>query len=71
MQNGYGKTMVAPYSLRAADGAPVSAPLRWSEVTKKLDPSRFTLRTMPERLAKMGDLFAPVRGKGIKIPKLR
>ena len=60
MQNGYGKTMVAPYSLRAIDGAPVSAPLKWEEITKKLDPLKFNLRTMPERLAKVGDLFARV-----------
>ncbi|HEY5610249.1 MAG TPA: non-homologous end-joining DNA ligase, partial [Thermoanaerobaculia bacterium] len=71
MQNGYGKTMVAPYSLRAADGAPVSAPLQWSEVTRKLDPSRFSLPTMPDRIGKLGDLFAPVLKQGIKIPKLR
>src|SRR5438309_5275112 len=38
MQNAYGKTMVAPYSLRGIDCAPVSAPLKWEEVNKKLDP---------------------------------
>jgi bifunctional non-homologous end joining protein LigD len=70
LQNGYGKTMVAPYSLRAIDGAPVSAPLKWEEITKKLDPKKFNLRTMPERLAKVGDLFAPVLGKGARLPKL-
>ncbi len=70
MQNAYGKTLVAPYSLRAIDGAPVSAPLKWEEVTKKLDPSRFTLRTMPSRLAKVGDLFAAVLGTKTKLPAL-
>jgi bifunctional non-homologous end joining protein LigD len=71
MQNAYGKTVVAPYSPRAADGAPVSAPLKWSEVTKKLDPLKFTIRTMPARLAKVGDLFAPVLTEGVKLPKLK
>ena len=71
LQNGYGKTVVAPYSLRAIDGAPVSAPLRWSEITKKLDPLKFNLRTMPDRLAKVGDLFAEVFGKGVKLPQLK
>jgi bifunctional non-homologous end joining protein LigD len=70
LQNGYGKTIVAPYSLRAIAGAPVSAPLKWSEVTRKLDPMKYTLRTMPARLAKVGDLFAEVFGKGVKLPKL-
>lgn len=70
LQNGYGKTMVAPYSLRAIDGAPVSAPLKWEEITKKLDPKKFNLRTMPDRLAKVGDLFAAVLGRGVRLPKL-
>jgi bifunctional non-homologous end joining protein LigD len=71
MQNGYGKTIVAPYSLRAIDGAPVSAPLEWSEVNRKLDPSKFNLRTMPERLAKKGDLFRAAVEGGVKLPRLR
>ena len=68
-QNSYGKTVVAPYSPRDVDGAPVSAPLRWSEVTKRLDPSRYTIHTMPKRLAKMGDLFANVREGGIDLKR--
>lgn len=71
MQNGYGKTMVAPYSLRAIDGAPVSAPLKWSEITKKLDPLKFNLRTMPNRLAKLGDLFARVFEERTALPELK
>jgi bifunctional non-homologous end joining protein LigD len=33
----------------------VSAPLRWTEVNARLDPARFTIRTMPARLARMAD----------------
>src|SRR5437763_6086862 len=69
MQNAYGKTVVAPYSPRAIDGAPVSAPLEWSEITKKLDPLAFNVRTMPERLAKKGDLFARVFEERGKLPR--
>jgi bifunctional non-homologous end joining protein LigD len=71
MQNGYGKTVVAPYSPRAIDGAPVSAPLKWSEITKKLDPLKYNIRTMPNRLAKVGDLFAQVFENPAKLPKLK
>jgi bifunctional non-homologous end joining protein LigD len=71
MQNAYGKTVVAPYSLRAIDGAPVSAPLKWEEVTKKLDPKKFNLRTMPNRLAKVGDLFARIFEERVKLPELK
>jgi bifunctional non-homologous end joining protein LigD len=70
LQNGEGKTVVSPYTLRAKDGAPVSTPVSWSEVTKKLDPSRFTLRTVRARLEKHGDLFAPVLTTEQAIPKV-
>lgn len=71
MQNGYGKTIVAPYSLRAIDGAPVSAPVKWEEITKKLDPKKFNLRTMPDRVAKVGDLFEAVFKNRARLPPLK
>lgn len=68
LQNGYGKTIVAPYSPRGIDGAPVSAPLEWNEVKPGLDPASFTIETMPKRLEKKGDLFAPALREGVAIP---
>jgi bifunctional non-homologous end joining protein LigD len=52
LQNGQGKTIAAAYCVRPRPGAPVSAPLAWSEVDGRLDPSRFTIRTLPKRLAR-------------------
>lgn len=69
MQNSYGKTIVAPYALRVRDGAPVSTPLDWKEVTPKLDPSQFNLRTLPARLDRVGDLFAPALKGTARLPK--
>jgi bifunctional non-homologous end joining protein LigD len=69
MQNAYGKTVIAPYSPRGVEGAPVSAPLRWEEIDDKLDPSRFNLRTMPERLEQVGDLFEPALKNGVRLPR--
>ena len=61
-QNGEGRTVVAPYTIRARDGAVVSTPITWDEVTDDLDPTRFTIRTVPDRVGKHGDLFAAVLG---------
>ena len=71
MQNAYGKTVVAPYSLRGVDGAPVSTPLRWGEVKPGLDPRRFNLKTMPGRLRELGDLFAPALAQGVRLPRYK
>ncbi len=71
MQNAYAKTVVAPYSLRGAPGAPVSTPLRWSEVRPGLDPRQFNLRTMPQRLRDVGDLFAPALEQGVRLPRYK
>jgi len=66
-QNGHGQTIVAPFSVRPLPGAPVSCPLRWPEVTARLDPKRFTIRTVRARLEADGDPLAPVLGAGIDI----
>jgi bifunctional non-homologous end joining protein LigD len=59
-QNGEGKTIASVYSVRPKEGAPVSTPLRWDEVTPSLDPSAFTMDTVLERIEGHGDLFAGV-----------
>lgn len=64
-QNGHGNTIVAPYSLRPIPGAPASCPLRWSEVGARLDPARFTLKSLPKRFLKMEDPLAGVLETGV------
>jgi bifunctional non-homologous end joining protein LigD len=59
--------VVAPLSVRPLPGAPVSCPLRWDEVTERLDPTKLTIRTVPPRLEAHGDPMAPVLGAGIDI----
>jgi bifunctional non-homologous end joining protein LigD len=59
-QNGEGKTIASAYSVRPRPGAPVSTPLRWSEVNEKLDPLSFTMPVVRERIRKHGDLFEGV-----------
>jgi bifunctional non-homologous end joining protein LigD len=69
LQNRPQATVAAPYSLRPKPGATVSAPLYWEEVKKGLKLSNFTLRNMPARLKKEGDIFKGVLSKGINMQK--
>jgi len=66
VQVGRGKTLVAPYSVRARAKAPVSMPLEWDEIeamtrkrTKETAPefTRYTMKNAPVRLAERGDLW--------------
>lgn len=61
LQNGHGKLIVAPFSVRPVPGATVSTPLGWNEVKRGLDPTRFTIKTLPVRLKRRkDDPMAPV-----------
>ena len=56
-QNARDRTIACAYSIRPTADARASAPLRWEEVAD-IDPAAFTLETMRERLADVGDPMA-------------
>jgi bifunctional non-homologous end joining protein LigD len=70
LQNGRGKLIAAPLSVRPRPGAPVSMPLRWSQLGSRLDPARFTIRTAVRALEQRGDPFAGVLGPGVDVEGL-
>ena len=53
LQNGAGRLVVAPFSVRPLPGAPVSMPLRWNEVNSKLDIRTFTIENAVARMKKL------------------
>ncbi|MBY0369756.1 non-homologous end-joining DNA ligase [bacterium] len=69
-QNARGQTIVAPYSVRPRESAPVSTPLEWRELTPRLNPSRYTIRTVPARLQASGDPWKDLPSAGNELPKL-
>ena len=54
MQNRFGQTIVAPFSVRPLPLAPVSMPLVWDEVNETLDPKNYTIRNALERMDRLG-----------------
>jgi len=78
-QNAVNKTLVAPYSVRPAPGAPVSVPIRWDELGDgdpdgdpgpDLRPDRWTLHSVSERLAAVGDPFRTLLDRPQRLPSL-
>ena len=73
-RNGYSATFAAAYAVRPKSGAPVSAPCTWEEVESgEAGPRTFTLRTLPSRVARVGDLWSALyrRGRSLRRPMER
>jgi bifunctional non-homologous end joining protein LigD len=56
-QNSHGQSLASVYSVRAFPHAPVSAPVKPEELTAKIVPEMWTLKSMPDRIKKVGDLW--------------
>lgn len=70
-QNGRSRTLVAPWSPRAAPGAPVSVPITWDELDDPaLAPDRWSITSVGERLAEHGDPLAELIGLEQPLPPL-
>ncbi len=70
-QNAINKTLVAPYSVRAVAGAPVSMPIRWEELDDpELRSDRWTISDAGARVLQAGDLFADMLRTRQKLPPL-
>lgn len=62
-QNAFGRTLASIYSVRPTAAAMVSTPVSWEEVEGGCEPGEFTLRNVPERVDRLGDLWAPLLAK--------
>jgi bifunctional non-homologous end joining protein LigD len=59
------------YAVRAKEGATVSTPLEWDELTLDLDMREFTIETVPRRVRERGDPWAAALAKPIDLQALR
>jgi hypothetical protein len=68
-QNAKDRTVASAYSVRATPDARVSTPLHWDEVAE-CDPAAFTMTTVPERFADIGDPWAEMDGSAAGLEPL-
>ena len=56
----FGKTLASIYSVRPNEAAAVSTPVTWDELEAGCEPGDFTIFNVPERIARVGDLWKPL-----------
>jgi bifunctional non-homologous end joining protein LigD len=59
-QNRWGSTLASIYSVRPRPEASVSTPVTWKEVERGIRIEDFTVKNVPPRVAKRGDLWQPL-----------
>lgn len=64
------RTMAGAYSARALPAATVATPITWDELDAGVDPGSFTVRTVPQRLADVGDPWADLQAEPGRIDTL-
>ena len=69
-QNARGKAAAAVYTVRAKPGASVSTPVTWQEIARGFEIRDFTIKTVPPRLKKKGDLWREMLKDRQTLPKL-
>ena len=67
-QNAWGRTLASVYSVRPTPEASVSTPLAWKEIERGVEPRQFTMAAVVRRVARQGDLFAPVLSGRVTLP---
>jgi len=68
-QNAWGRTLASVYSVRPTKAASVSTPVTWDEIERGFRPEAFTMESVVQRVKTDGDLFAPVLGGKIRLPR--
>jgi bifunctional non-homologous end joining protein LigD len=63
-QNAWGRTLASVYSPRPRPGATVSTPVTWEEIEHGISIDDFSMANVPDRIARVGDLWKPMAAKG-------
>ena len=70
LRKAWAQTAVAPYAVRAREGAPVATPLEWKELTSSLEPQKYNIKNIFKRLARKGDPWQDIYASAVAIKNL-
>ena len=72
LRNGFGATSVAPYAVRALEGAPVAVPVTWDELCAKgMTSSTYTIKNIFARIETIGDIWQGMQKCAVSLTKAR
>lgn len=60
LRNAWSATSVAPYAVRAQEGAPIATPLKWKELSALPSSQKYTIKNIFQRVARVGDLWKEI-----------
>ena len=72
LRNGFGATTVAPYAVRAHEGAPVAMPVTWQELlSPRMSSQKYTIKNVNQRIKKVGDVWKGMQQHAVTLTKAR
>jgi bifunctional non-homologous end joining protein LigD len=72
LRNGFGSTAVAPYAVRAHEGAPVAMPVTWKELlSPRMTSQKYTIKNVKQRMSKVGDVWKGMQQHAVSLKKAR
>lgn len=72
LRNSFGATAVAPYAVRAHEGAPIATPITWKElISKGMHAQKYTIKNIKKRINKVGDIWKGMNKKAVSLKKAR
>ncbi len=71
LRNAWGATTVAPYAVRAKEGAPIAVPLKWTEVSGLTTSHKYTIKNIFQRISRVGDPWKNINKEACALTQAR
>ncbi len=69
LRNGWSATSVAPYAVRALEGAPIATPITWQELPRIRSSQHYTIKNITQRMGRVGDVWHEINKKATTLTR--
>ncbi len=71
LRNSYGQTSVAPYAVRAKNGAPIATPIEWKELDDNLNSQSYNIKNIFKRVSQKKDPWKKIHNSAYSVLKIK